>query len=170
MSTRIQTASGIMFDPLNPKIEDIRIKDIAHALSNQCRFSGHTKRHYSVAEHSVYVSRYTRVGNELAGLLHDASEAYLLDIPSPIKQAPEFLFYRQAEKRLQDLIYKKYSVVPDWNDIHDIDVMVMLNEREQLMPWKPLSISDTVFRRIALQIEGPVDAYSLFLDRLEELM
>jgi hypothetical protein len=79
----IVTYTGRRFHFLDPKIDEISIEDIAHALSNVCRFTGHTKRFYSVAEHSCLVS--ALCDNRLEGLLHDASEAYMSDLSSPLK-------------------------------------------------------------------------------------
>ena len=84
----IQVYSGKSFSPLSPTIEDIEIEDIAHALSLQCRYAGHCLYHYSIAQHSVLVSRYVSQENKLWGLLLDASEAYPMDVPMPIKQHP----------------------------------------------------------------------------------
>src|ERR1039457_118422 len=85
----IGTFSGLRFWPLDPNPEKILIDDIAHALAHQCRFGGHASRFYSVAEHSVHVSRLCPPEDALWGLLHDASEAYLVDLPRPLKQLPE---------------------------------------------------------------------------------
>jgi hypothetical protein len=79
----ITTFSGVLFRPLLPNPDDIRIADIAHALSQQYRFAGHTRTFYSVAEHSVRVSLLCRPDDALWGLLHDASEAFLTDVPAP---------------------------------------------------------------------------------------
>lgn len=89
MSTKIRTASGIMFDLLDPRPDLVRVEDLAHALAGLNRFTGHVRYHYSVAEHSCAVAR--RVA-ELGGpvrqaLLHDAAEAYVGDVSSPLKQA-----------------------------------------------------------------------------------
>jgi hypothetical protein len=70
----ITTFSDVRFWPLLPNPDDIRIEDIAHALSNQCRFAGHAREFYSVAEHCVRVSQLCRPEEALWGLLHDASE------------------------------------------------------------------------------------------------
>ena len=89
----IQTHLGIQFIVLEPRFENIHIGDIAHALSMNCRFNGHCKDFYSVAEHSVHVSRILDDDPNLAlwGLLHDASEAYITDLPRPVKNAmPQF--------------------------------------------------------------------------------
>jgi hypothetical protein len=106
----ITTLSGIRFWPLLPNPADIRIEDIAHALSNQCRFAGHLREFYSVAEHSVRVSKHCRPEDALWGLLHDASEAYLSDVPAPMKELPEFEAYRAAERSLQDTIAVRFGL------------------------------------------------------------
>ncbi len=113
----IQTFTGKKFFPLEPNIEDICIEDIAHSLSMQCRFAGHSKTHYSVAQHSIAMVNGWFNGpenKELAkyALLHDASEAYLTDIPRPLKHLPQFQFYRDAEKHLSELIYVKFGLNP----------------------------------------------------------
>lgn len=80
-----QTHSGVAWNILHPDPEAVRIEDIAHALSNQCRYNGHTSEFYSVAEHSVRVSSCLPPKHQLAGLLHDAAEAYVGDIVRPLK-------------------------------------------------------------------------------------
>lgn len=114
----IQTFTGKKFFPLEPKIEDICIADIAHSLSMQCRFAGHSKEFYSVAHHSIAMVNCwfpKPEQKELAkyALLHDASEAYLTDIPRPLKHLPEFQFYRDAEKTLSEMIYVKFGLEPN---------------------------------------------------------
>jgi uncharacterized protein len=111
----IQTYTGKKFFPLDPNIEDICIEDIAHSLSMQCRFNGHSKEFYSVAQHCVVMARLwfpEEPELKLYALLHDASEAYLSDIPRPLKHLPQFNFYRDAETTLQALIYIKYGLIP----------------------------------------------------------
>lgn len=111
-SSMIQVANGNTIDPLNPDPEDIHIEDIAHALSNQCRFSGHVKKFYSVAEHSIKVSYAVPKEDALWGLLHDASEAYLVDVPSPIKNDLFGKQYREVEDLLMGVICEKYGLDP----------------------------------------------------------
>ena len=106
----IQTYTGKRFWPLSPEKGEICIEDVAWALSNMPRFTGHTSRFYSVAEHSIMVARLCPPRLKLAGLLHDASEAYLCDIASPVKHHPEFEFYRRTEKTLQAQIYETLGV------------------------------------------------------------
>ena len=83
--SRIATVSGKLIDPFDLQPADVCVKDIANALSNICRFGGHPKVFYSVAQHSVLVARSLPENLQLAGLLHDAAEAYLGDWPRPIK-------------------------------------------------------------------------------------
>lgn len=80
------TASGVQIDLLNPNPADIRIEDIAHQLSQQPRFAGATRIFYSVGQHSLMVARSCPESERLWGLLHDAAEAYLSDLVSPIKR------------------------------------------------------------------------------------
>src|SRR5208282_6622849 len=96
----IRTFSGGRFYVLEPRVEDVRIEDIAHALSMQCRFTGHVREFYSVAEHSVWVSRYSHREDALWGLLHDASESYIGDMSTPLKLQPEMSRFRTTEKRI----------------------------------------------------------------------
>src|SRR6267378_1608096 len=81
----IVTYSGLQFYHLAPTPEMVCIEDIAHALSQTCRWTGHTKFHYSVAQHSIYCSFLVPAEHALAALLHDASEAYLGDMNRPLK-------------------------------------------------------------------------------------
>ena len=83
--TWILTSTGRRFDLERPKAADVTLEDIAHALAMQCRFNGHTKHHYSVAQHSVLVSLHVPDGLRLHALLHDGHEAYVGDIVNPLK-------------------------------------------------------------------------------------
>lgn len=110
----IQTFTGKKFYPFAPTASDICIEDIAHSLAMQCRFGGHSKQFYSVAQHSWLMSTHWFQDEELQryALLHDASEAYLGDIPRPLKYRPDFYFYRNAERVLQEMIYIKFGLNP----------------------------------------------------------
>ena len=135
----IQTNSGVAFWPLDPRPEEIRIEDIAHALAHQCRFSGHTREFYSVAEHSVRVSLMCDPRDALWGLLHDASEAYLQDVARPIKQLPAMAEYRNAEERLQKVIGLKFGLhrqQPDSVSIAD-KIMLGIEARDLMAPQQP---------------------------------
>lgn len=116
---QIETATGLKVNPLNMRANDLCITDIAHALARICRFGGHTSGFISVARHSLEVLEWAKksIGLDKAPqlartlLLHDASEAYLGDVPRPLKQHPAFAFYREAEARLEGLIAKKFDLI-----------------------------------------------------------
>jgi hypothetical protein len=108
--TQIDTYTGRRFSPFIPEPADIAIEDIAHALSLQCRFGGHIRVHFSVAQHSELASWLVPAADALWALLHDASEAYLVDIPRPLKQSPWFTPYREAEAALQRAIFKRFGL------------------------------------------------------------
>lgn len=127
------------FHFLNPIEEEVDIRDIAHSLSLVCRFGGHCNRFYSVAEHSYYVS--LLLGAEgadavtvMAGLLHDAEETYIPDIPSPVKiHMPEA---RAMYETLSAVIYKKFDIEgADWERVKDIDHRICITEAKQLGLW-----------------------------------
>ncbi len=117
--------SGILFDVFNPKIEDIKIIDIAHALSNLCRYGGHCPKFYSVGQHSVLCSLKPGTPQEqMEALLHDSSEAYLIDLPKPIKR--KMLDYVVIEENLLKLIFEHYKLTyPLTERIHEIDIELL---------------------------------------------
>lgn len=101
-----------MVNPYSLNPHEIDIDDIAHSLSLQCRFLGHTDAFYSVAQHSVLVSQIVPPEDAIWGLLHDAAEAYLSDVPTPIKCAPEMWFYRLAEAHLTTAVAHRFGLPP----------------------------------------------------------
>lgn len=120
MPRSIRTVSGLYVNVFEPKPEMFCIEDIAHALSMQPRFGGHLPKFYSVAQHSVNVAfRLMKMGCDceirFAGLMHDASEAYLLDVPRPIKT--ELTNYKAIEDKLMrclaDVFGFAYPLVPE---------------------------------------------------------
>ena len=123
----IQTYSGIQMHPLNPHPDEISVEDIAHALSNTCRFTGHCNRFYSVAQHSVAVAAQVSNDAMLWGLLHDASEAYLCDIARPLKIQTEFRQYRKIEDNLMRVICDKFGLP------HDMPEEVAVADRRWLV-------------------------------------
>jgi hypothetical protein len=131
----IRTYTGLYFNILEPTEDMICIEDIAHSLSMQCRFAGHLPVFYSVAKHSLMCVNAVSEQNKLAALLHDASEAYLLDIPSPIK--PHINNYKEIENNIMKLIAKKFGFLyPLVQEVRDIDATVLIWEWENLMLGK----------------------------------
>lgn len=132
----IETFSGRRFFPLAPRAEDVCLEDIAHSLANQCRFSGHVRKFYSVAQHSVLVSQFCPPEHALWGLLHDATEAYLVDLPRPIKHCSELGdFFRAAERRIMDAVCVAFQLAPEEPAcVKHADNVLLLAERRDLMP------------------------------------
>lgn len=142
MTAFIETYLGERFQPLAPNPASIFIEDIAHALSNQCRFSGHTREFYSVAQHSVLVSELLEEWGEdedvcLWGLMHDASEGYLVDLPTPLKQAEFGNDYRFAEKHLMRIICLRFGMTTmEPERVRVADAVMLATEARDLMPFK----------------------------------
>lgn len=170
----IQTYSGKRFTPLNPTMNSIVIQDIANALSMQCRFAGHITEFYSVAQHSVYVSYLCDSRYSLHGLLHDASEAYLVDIPSPLKKSKLFSEYRKVEENLQKTIYRRFGLHEEEGELESVkhaDKLMLGIEAKQLLSlrddWGTITDSIPPF---LIKPLNPKDAKVLFLKRFFELM
>lgn len=134
----MQTFTGRKFWPLDPRPEDVCIEDIAHALAYQCRFGGHCREFYSVAEHSIRVALIVAnngfPGNVILGaLLHDAAEAYVVDVPRPLKR---FLpGYKEVEMGVLRVIAEATGVSASiWNKvIKDSDEILLATEARDLM-------------------------------------
>lgn len=142
----IQTHTGRQFFPLNPRIEDIDVEDIAHALSHLCRFAGHTRVFYSVAEHAVRVSLLCQQLSARGGLYeaawglhHDDSEAYMIDLPRPLKRSTEIgPGYRQAEQRLMEVICRRFNLHPQEPPVvKEADTILLITERRDLLSQPP---------------------------------
>ncbi|HET6558087.1 MAG TPA: hypothetical protein VFG54_12280 [Prolixibacteraceae bacterium] len=156
----IRTYSGIYMNVFEPTLDMICIEDIAHSLANQCRFAGHLPVFYSVAQHSVKASVRANKAHKLQALLHDASEAYLLDIPSPIKK--RLRDYKEIEDNLMNLIAKKFGFeYPLHEKVKDIDRYMLQWE------WHSLMLNMKVFP--AIPCLHPDDAKEQFLRMFNEL-
>lgn len=183
MSERVgpwmQTWTGRQFFPLSPLPEDVDIEDIAHALSHICRFGGHARTHYSVAEHSVRVSEWVAdcggsLDGQFAGLMHDAAEAYVGDMVWTIKQFDCMEVFRSIEDRVQDAIAKRFGFAARGVPIvKHADLKLLETERRDLLkrstnPWHIDSMG-------ILPLEGRIEPWSaprarqIFLARFDDL-
>lgn len=167
----IITYTGRKFWPLSPLPEDVCIRDIAHALAMNCRWTGHVREFYSVAQHCVLVSQVVPMDVAMEGLLHDASEAYLSDIARPIKHTPDFTFYRRIEAKLEECIAEKFVLdYPMTNEIRQADTTMLWTEMRDLI--KQCDATDTSvlptydFRIKPMQ---PKEAEAAFLKRFFDL-
>lgn len=155
----ITTYTGKHFDPTMPEAMLMDIKDIAHALSLTCRGNGHVKTFFSVGQHCINCALEAELRGYskrviLACLLHDASEAYMSDVPRPFKASlPEYV---QAEERLLELVYEKFlgsklteeeqkQVKAIDDDMLYYDLKVLLNEpSDKAQPQLKITLDYTV--------------------------
>jgi hypothetical protein len=167
----MQTYSGRAFYPLNPQPAHIDLEDVAHGLSNLCRYGGQCRVFYSVAEHSVLLSY--AVPEHLArwALLHDASEAYLSDVIRPIK--PHLRGYYDIEDQLMGAIAVRFDLFP-WPmpaELKGYDERMLLNEQARLMapPPMPWNVLGEPLSGISISGWLPMHAKLRFLARATEL-
>lgn len=166
----MQTFTGAQFWPVDPDQTHIHMADIAHSLSMQCRYAGHCIRFYSVAEHSVILCDWFLARGEALNakwaLLHDASEAYLVDVPRPLK--PFLPGYREAEQDVTAAVSRRFNLLPITMPyaVKDADNRILVDESQQNMapciapwnlPWEPLGVE--------LHLYSPAEAEKEFLDR-----
>lgn len=168
----MQTLSGKRYYPMDPRPEDIDAEDIAHALGMLCRYGGHVREFYSVAEHCVLMSYAVPDEDALHALLHDATEAYVVDVPRPVKRY--LTNYKDIENRVWGAISSRFgvsSVLPA--SVLAADNRILLNEKAALLPdseavWpgfeklKPLDIS--------IRAWSPARARLEYIIRLHELL
>jgi hypothetical protein len=173
----LQTVSGRWVNPFEPDVEQIDIGDIARALSNQCRFGGHCRTFYSVAQHSVLVSELVEqrggdIEDVFAGLMHDAREAYLGDMPHPIKhRSPLGAAFREAEKHLEAAIRERFSIRSEVAGLKPADRAILATERRafsaETWHWPELEGIEPL--DLDLRAWPPDEAERAFLDRYAEL-
>lgn len=140
----VRTVSGRYVSVLDPSIDDIDLLDIAHGLSMVCRYGGHVAAHYSVAEHSLNVAAqlqrmYQEPELTIAGLMHDASEAYIGDMVRPLKHSTQLEAFRTVEHRLEQVIGAKFNL----RFAADPRIKQIDNE---ILPWEMAMIRDSKVR------------------------
>ena len=178
----INTFTGIAFHPLDPRAEDVSITDIAHALAYQCRYTGHTRQFYSIAEHSVLVAKgVAALGGSLNdqrwGLLHDGSESYVSDISSPVKKDPRFSFYREVESRLMLAIAQRFKLEgPEPDVVRFVDAQMIAFESmdERIIMcrnpnWPVIEQDPRLKDAIKIECLLPASAENAFMGHYKEL-
>lgn len=173
MSAWIQTYSGLAFDFEFPRLEQISIEDIAHAAAYLCRFVGHCERFYSVAEHSVHAADLLRMfGLDFArwGLMHDAHEPYVADLPSPLKRLlPD---YRRFEKIAENAVRRKFGLVGEMPAVvKRIDLVLLASEAAALHrpPPRDWDLPERPLLGWSPQCWAPEVAEARFLETFAEL-
>lgn len=166
----IQTHSGRQVRPMALTPEDVCIEDIAHSLSLLCRYNGHCREHYSVGRHSILVSQLVAPEHALWGLLHDGAEAYLCDIPRPLK--PFLKGYEDLEEKVLKTIAQKYRLpwpMPD--AVREADARILVNEHRDCMavtdiPWPLDALPPYAMEILPLE---PALTELVFLQRFAQL-
>jgi hypothetical protein len=170
----MQTFRGMQFWPCDPRADEIFIEDIAHALSMQCRFGGHVRTFYSVAEHCWRLSAFCEDNQALWGLMHDAAEAYLVDLPRPLKDHSSLgSAYRSIEKQLMVSVCERFGLpIHEPDEVKHLDGFMLAWEQRDLMavppvPWKRANAFQLPV--VIICPMSPGQAERAFLDRFYEL-
>jgi uncharacterized protein len=171
----MQTRSGRAYHYQNPGQHEIDIGDIAHGLSNLCRFGGHAARFYTVAEHSVLVSlvvEKTHPEHAFAALMHDSPEAYVIDMPRPLKHILG-VTYANLEAKAWQAICTKFGINPTLPPcVKAADNAVLIAERDALMeePAKAWNWAEGIKpAEVTINCWVPRIARDIFIDRFREL-
>ena len=171
----IGTFTGKKFFLLKPRLKDVDIRDIAHGLALQCRWTGQTKWHYSIAQHSYYCSFLGPDKEALDRLLHDSSESYMGDMNRPLKHFTEAgVAYRRQEAVLQHLICRRFGLsLIEPPSVHVADQQMLYAERNQLMRLKFREAEKWLPNETAAAVKiakwTPEKAERMFLKRFREL-
>jgi hypothetical protein len=173
----LQTVSGRWINPFDPDPDQLDAGDIARALANQCRFGGHSRVFYSVAQHSVIVSQLVEqcsgdTEDVFAALMHDAAEAYLGDMPHPLKHRSQLgAAFKAAEAHLEQAIRDRFGIKRDVPEIKRADRALLATERlafsAETWHWPELEGVEPL--DLELTAWPPDDAAQAFARRYAEL-
>jgi uncharacterized protein len=173
----LQTVSGRWVNPFDPDPDQLDAGDIARALANLCRFGGHCRAFYSVAQHSVIVSRLVEqrggdAEDAFAALMHDATEAYLGDMPHPLKhRSPLGAAFKAAEADLERAIHERFRIKADVPEIKRADRALLATERRAFSAesWHWPELEGVEPLNLELTAWPPDDAARAFAERYAEL-
>jgi uncharacterized protein len=173
----LQTVSGRWVNPFDPDPDQLDAGDIARALANQCRFGGHSRVFYSVAQHSVIVSELVEqrggdADDVFAALMHDASEAYLGDMPHPIKhRSPLGAAFKAAEEHLEAALRERFRIKADVPEIKRADRALLATERRAFSAedWHWPELKGIEPLELELTALAPDAAARAFAERYAEL-
>jgi hypothetical protein len=173
----LQTVSGRWVNPFDPDPDQLDASDIARALANQCRFGGHSRVFYSVAQHAVIVSEVIErrggdVEDVFAALMHDATEAYLGDMPHPLKhRSPLGAAFKQAEDSLEQALRDRFHIKADVPEIKRVDRALLATERRAFSSedWHWPELEGVEPLELELEALSPDEAAEAFARRYAEL-
>jgi uncharacterized protein len=173
----LQTVSGRWVNPIDPDPQQFDIEDIARALGNLCRFGGHCRVFYSVAQHSVIVSELVEqrggdVEDVFAALMHDASEAYLGDMPHPLKHRSALgAVFKEAEDHLEAALREHFAIKPGVAEIKRADRALLAAERRAFSAerWAWPELEGVEPLDIELEALSPDESERTFMRRFAEL-
>lgn len=169
----VATVSGELIDLLHPSPDLLHILDIANGLAMLCRFAGQLQEFYSVAQHSVFVSRMVPPEDAMWGLLHDASEAYIADLPGPLKSTPMLTGYRMVETGLINAVAIRFGLPAQRPaSVKEADRVALATEFRDLRGCTPEKANALACAWPAAERICPVNpqaARSAFLARFNEI-
>lgn len=173
----IETFTGGRFYPFDPRPAEVQLEDVAGSLAHTCRFGGHCQRFYSVAEHSLYVARELADCGERVqayGLLHDAGEAYVGDIPRPVKA--RLGDFEAVEARIREAVWDAVGLPAptesEWEAVMAADDRLLAHEADRLLDdgsWAT-EAPELSYDLDAADPTSPSEARGAFLDRARSLL
>jgi uncharacterized protein len=173
----IALLSGAKMNYHYPERSDVTIEDMASALSNNCRFSGHLPRFYSIAQHLVNTSRIVPAEVAFTALMHDTAEAFTNDLPTPLKW--EFPVFKELEGKIESAMSKRFGFeFPYPKEVKEADTIMLILEKfyvkEDFTIWPNYEewtqeMVEPYRQLVDLDSWQPRRAKREFLERFEEL-